>query len=361
MLRSTAAMLCLAAASPLTGQEEGRALYEAGCASCHGMDGRGPAPGRVAFRTAVPDFRECSFSSREPDADWVAVAHQGGPVRGFDRIMPGFGDAYSEAQLLRIIDYIRTFCGDRSWPRGELNLPRALLTEKAYPEDEAVTTLEVNAEGPGGVMSEVVYEKRFGARNQIELKVPFGVVETTSPGAGAWKAGVGDIEVGFKRAVWHSLESGSILSLGGEVALPTGDEDAELGSGTFVFEPFLAFGQILPGDGFFQMQALAEFPADRERAENEAVVRAVLGRTWTQGRFGRSWSPMLEMVGAREFEGGGVEVDLIPQMQVTVNTRQHVMINLGVRLPLTEAEFRSTQVLFYVLWDWFDGGFFDGW
>ncbi len=338
-------------------------MYEAGCASCHGVDGRGPPSGRVAFQTPVPDFTECSFSSREPDADWVAVAHQGGPVRGFDAVMPAFGDAYSEQQLLRIIDYVRTFCGDASWPRGELNLPRALVTEKAYPEDELVTTLEVNAEGRRAVVNEVVYERRFGPRNQIEVKVPFGVAESAmSPGLSSdWSAGLGDIEVGFKRAVFHSLTSGSILSFGGEVALPTGDEDAGLGSGTFVFEPFLAFGQILPSEGFFQLQALAELSVDQDRAENEAVLRAVLGRTWTQGRFGRSWSPMIEVIGASELEGGGVNVDVIPQMQVTVNTRQHVMINFGVRMPVTDADARATQVLFYVLWDWFDGGFFDGW
>lgn len=70
---------------------------------------------------------------------------------------------------------------------------------------------------------------------------------------------------------------------------------------------------------------------------------------------------MLEAVATRALDGGGTDVDLVPQMQVTVNTRQHVMINLGVRLPVTDADARNTRVLFYVLWDWFDGGFFDGW
>ena len=350
-------------AAPVQQEMDGKALYEAGCVSCHGSDGRGAARERVAFDAPVPDFTDCSFASREPDADWVAVAHQGGPVRGFDPIMPAFGEAFTEEQLGQIIDHIRTFCDDVSWPRGELNLPRALLTEKAYPEDEAVTTLTVAAEGPGAVVNEVVYEKRFGARSQIELKFPFGAVETVSaPGAdGSWHAGLGDMAVGVKHTLWHSLASGSIVSMGGEVVLPTGDDDVGLGTGTFVFEPFLSVGQILPSDGFLQLQALAELSADEDRAEHEAQLRAVLGRTWTQGRFGRSWSPMLEAVATRPLDGGGTDVDLVPQMQVTVNTRQHVMINLGVRLPVTDADARTTRVLLYVLWDWFDGGFFDGW
>ena len=70
---------------------------------------------------------------------------------------------------------------------------------------------------------------------------------------------------------------------------------------------------------------------------------------------------MIEVLGAAAFDGGGPQWDLLPQMQVTLNTRQHVMANVGVRVPVTDADVRPTQLLFYILWDWFDGGFFDGW
>jgi hypothetical protein len=30
-------------------------------------------------------------------------------------------------------------------------------------------------------------------------------------------------------------------------------------------------------------------------------------------------------------------------------------------VPATDASLRSTQLLFYLLWDWFDGPFFAGW
>ena len=45
--------------------------------------------------------------------------------------------------------YIRSLCTDDNWPRGELNLPRALLTEKAYPEDEWVVEAGADLEGDG--------------------------------------------------------------------------------------------------------------------------------------------------------------------------------------------------------------------
>jgi Cytochrome C oxidase, cbb3-type, subunit III len=44
-----------------------------------------------------------------------------------------------------------------------------------------------------------------------------------------------------------------------------------------------------------------------------------------------------------------------------LSRRQHIMVNAGVRIPLTNRAERDTQFLPYLLWDWFDGGLFDGW
>ncbi len=208
-------------------------------------------------------------------------------------------------------------------------------------------------------MNEVVYEKRFGARNQFEVSVPFGVRER---GPGDWTGGMGDVALGVKRALFHRLESGTIFSAAAELILPTGDEDDGLGGGTTVFEPFVALGQILPAESFFQFQGGVELPFDRDLAEEEAFWRAVLGISLTEGRWGRVWTPMVELLGARELASGAVaDWDLLPQLQVTLNTRQHVMANVGVRVPLNDAGSRQTELLVYLLWDWFDGGFFEGW
>jgi hypothetical protein len=289
----------------------------------------------------------------------MAVTHQGGPVRGFSDTMPAFGEAFSEEQLQKIIDFIRSFCTETAWPRGELNFPLALVTEKAYPEDEVVFRGAVVAETPGGVSSEVVYERRFGARNQVELKLPLAVRE--SGAGGSWQGGLGDVAIGGKRALYHSLAGGAIVSLGGEVVFPTGEREKGLGKGTTVFEPFLLFGKTVSQNGFLQVQAGAELPVDTERAEQEIFWRAALGNTLTQGRWGRSWSPILEVLGAAGLDEGKVDWDLVPQIQVSLSARQHVLVNAGVRFPLTNPGSRDTQVLFYLLWDWFDGGLRDGW
>jgi mono/diheme cytochrome c family protein len=335
----------------------GRDLYDAACAACHGADGRGVTRTTVGFETPLPDFTDCSFGTREPDADWAAVIHDGGPARAFAEIMPAFGEALSEEQISGLVDHLRTFCRDANWPRGDLNLPRLLVTEKAFPEDEAVWTTAIAAEGPGAIENKFVYEKRFGPRNQIEFVVPFAIQK---PGGAGWSGGVGDIAVGFKRALFHDLDTGTIFSAGGEVVFPSGNQSRGFGKGVTVFEPFVAFGKILPKDSFFQFQGGFELPV--HDVEKEAFFRFAGGRTWVEGSFGRSWTPMVELLGAREFATGAQTAwDLLPQVQITLNKRQHIMLNVGVRVPVNNSGQRNTQILFYLLWDWFDGGLRDGW
>ena len=115
--------------------------------------------------------------------------------------------------------------------------------------------------------------------------------------------------------------------------LPTGKETLGLGKGVTVFEPFVTVGQILPENMFLHGQLGAKFPTDRDKAEAELFVRAAVGVTIEQGRFGRAWSPMVEVLQARELTAGAqAQWDLVPQMQVTLNKRQHLMINGGVRI-----------------------------
>ena len=123
-----------------------------------------------------------------------------------------------------------------------------------------------------------------------------------------------------------------------------------------------AVGQILPSDGFLHGQAGIELSSNTERSPHEAFWRVAAGKTFFQGPYGRGFSPMLELVAARELEeGAGIEWDVVPQMQVTLSRRQHVMVSGGLQIPVSEREGRSTKVILYLLWDWFDGSFFSGW
>lgn len=340
----------------------GEAIYAASCANCHGLDGTGLAPSLVAFEEELPDFSDCDFAAREPDADWIAVAHEGGPVRGFSEMMPAFRGALTEEQLGRVMGYIRTLCTDPNWPRGELNLPRALLTEKAYPEDEWVAEVGVDLEEGGGVVGTYVWEQRFGPRSQFEVAIPYGWRRERGGEEGGGH-GIGDLVLAVKHALYHDLAAGTIVSVMGEVILPTGDHKAGLGAPGGALEAFLSIGRILPSDAFLQAQAGAAMPL-YDDAAGEGFGRILLGRTWTEGKWGRAWSPMLEVQAKRDLAAGaGTNIDLVPQIQVSLNTRQHVLVNVGVLVPAGReaGERPPIRLLAYLLLDWFDGGFFEGW
>jgi mono/diheme cytochrome c family protein len=333
----------------------GREVYEAACATCHASDGRGITAAAADYPLPRPDFTDCNFATREPDVDWLAVSHAGGPARGFNRLMPAFGDALSRDDLKRAIAHVRTFCTGKAWPRGELNLPRPLFTEKAFPEDEYVVTVVA---GESAVTNKIVYERRIAARNQLEVVVP---VELSEQAPNDWTGGIGDLAFAFKRVLGHSLRRGSIFSASAEVILPTGSTERGIGGGTTAVEPFVTFGQILPGRAFVHAQAGGGFPFDRNLAD-EAFWRTAIGRKFTQGEFGRIWSPMIDVLASRELVADAkTHWDIAPQMQVTLSARQHIMVNAGVRIPVNERAGRSTQLVMYFLWDWFDGNLVTGW
>ena len=333
----------------------GRQIYESVCIACHGPDGRGGVNAELEKIVKPPDFTDCAFAAREPDRGFVAVAHNGGPARGFSPLMAPWGGAYTEPELQLAVSHIRTFCTDRRWPRGELNLPRPLVTAKAFPEDELVVS---TAGQSGNITTKVHYERRFGPLNMVEIILPVSSVEGSSD---ARSTSIGDIALEYKRTLAHSLDRGNIFSLTGEFVLPTGSESRGLGKGYAVFEPFATFGQVLPRDSFIQMQGGFAIPLE-DGHDDEVFWRAAVGKSFEQTRFGRVWSPMLELLLARPLASDAkTSWDVLPGMQVTLNARQHVRLAGGVRLPITDADVRKKSVIVYLLWDWYEGGFLQGW
>lgn len=361
------------AAATRTGGE----VWSAACASCHGADGAGQPRSVVGFQVPLPDLRDCTFATSEPTQDWIAVVHEGGPVRGLDRTMPAFGGALSDSEIAGVVDYVRGFCRDLpSWPLGELNLPRPFFTEKAFPENEVVLTSTIALRGSGSVMNELLYEQRLGARSMFEVSVPFGFVDlgpaaagmsgdagTGGAEAGGWKGGIGDLGAAVKHAVVQSARTGTILSLGLEVTIPSGRADRGLGTGTTVLGPFLAFGQLLPRGAFVQAHAGADLPVDFDVAKPDLFWRAALGWSVSASRFGRMFSPMVEVLGTRELDTSEAVAtwDVVPQLQVTLSRRKHVRLDVGALVPVNETSDRHVQLVAYLLWDWYEGSPLEGW
>ena len=342
----------------LRADRTGAQIFEAACATCHARDGRGTPKPAVGFDVPIRDFTDCTASA-EPSPDWFAVVHEGGPVRALDRHMPAFGDALTADDIEKVVDHLRSFCADReAWPLGDLNFPRAFFTEKAFPENETVLTTNFATGGDQAVGNELVYERRLGARNQLEVIVPIDFQQRAS--GQPWVKGIGDVALALRRTFLANASSGTIAAAGAEIVVPTGNADKGLGNGYTVFEPFAMWGQTLPRDSYFQMHGGIEIPSDGD-ATKEAYLRTAIGTTFAQDRgFGRAWSPQLEVLWARPF-GDESEWDVVPQLQVSLSKLQHVLLAGGVRVPLTQREERHPQVLVYFLWDWFDGGLFSFW
>lgn len=341
--------------------KNGERVYKSGCIACHGANGAGAPPTLTEFKRpdTFPDFTRCDQTTAEPNSVWKAMIEHGGPSRGFSQIMPAFGELLSSEQIDDVIAYLRTFCQNDHWPRGELNLPRALITEKAYPEDEVVVSTAVNARGAPGFATDIIYEQRFGVHNQIEVDVPVIAQDQSH----SWHGGVGDVTFGLKREMWSSLRSGSILSLQGSVIVPSGNKARGFGTGTTTFETFAAFDQLFPSNTFIQFQTGAFLPAHTDIAPQTVYWRTAFGQSLAGDHgLGRLWSPMVELVADRDLvTRAKTNWDVVPEMQVTISRRQHVRGNLGFRQPFANTTGRQNQVVFYLLWDWGDGKITEGW
>jgi Cytochrome C oxidase, cbb3-type, subunit III/Putative MetA-pathway of phenol degradation len=343
--------------------ENGEKIYQGGCIACHGNDGKGaPMASTVFLRPdTFPDFTDCAGTTPEPDGNWKAVIVHGGPSRGLSQIMPAFGDLLTDEQINDVIAYMRTFCRNTHHdPLGELNLPRALVTEKAFPENEIVVSTAASASGAPAWTTDIIDERTIiDARTQLETDIPVNYADQGHN----WTEGVGDITLGVKRELFSSLRTGSILSVQGGILLPTGDSKRGFGAGTTQFEPFAAFDQLFKENTFIQTELGADLPADTSVAPRSMFYRAAIGQAMAPDHMlGRLFSPMVELLAVRDFKtGASTDWDVLPEMQVTVSRRQHVRVGFGVREPITNISGRTPQVLFYMLWDRADGKLWGGW
>ncbi|HXM97747.1 MAG TPA: c-type cytochrome [Candidatus Dormibacteraeota bacterium] len=343
--------------------KNGQKIYNGGCITCHGSEGKGAPMASTVFKRpdTFPEFTDCAATTPEPNSAWKAVIIHGGPSRGFSQIMPAFGDLLTDAEINDVIAYMRSLCKNvHHFPLGELNLPKALVTEKAFPENEVLITTAASASGAPSWTTDIIDERTIiDARTQLETDVPVNYADQ----AHNWTAGFGDITLALKREMFSSLRTGSILSLQGGFLLPTGDSKRGFGAGTAQFEPFAAFDQLFKENTFVQTQLGADLPFDTKVAPRSMYWRVAVGQALAQDHMlGRLFSPMVEFLAVRDFApGAATNWDILPEMQITISRRQHIRVAFGVREPISNTAGRTPHVQFYLLWDRADGKFWQGW
>jgi hypothetical protein len=331
--------------------DEGKELYDAACASCHGLDGRG-APAGTAIAVPLSDFTDCSFVTVETTGNWAALAAHGGPELGLSPQMPGFGDVLSEEQLHAIIAYVRGFCTDPSWPSGDLNFPRPVFTGKAFPEDEFVLNYNFEqSRRSRSLVNEWTLEKRLGARSMVEVTLPFVY---NDPRGSATTGGVGDVTLAYKYLLLANQRYGTAAALSLDLALPTGDRDRGLGEGTVGLEPSLQVGKTL-GPFILQSEIKAVLPVDVNRAPRRLLYRAALQFPFSPLK--RAWVPGLEFEADTKVEGPARDAYyLAPTLFKGLTRRGHVALAIGVKIPVAGHRAFDYQIGTFLLWEYMDGG-----
>ena len=332
---------------------KGKEVYETACILCHGRDGAGNPEWESAIRPV--SFADCGTTG-ESSVLWKSVVKNGGPKHGLADVMPAFGEAFPPEELDAVVVYRRTFCktADR-YPPGDLNFRRLIETDKAFPEAEVVMKTKI-VPGEGETEMEFVYENRLGPRFQYELEFPLRP-KATDVGYGA---GVGDLVVSGKYVLAFNPSKLQIFSGGLEAVLPTGNELKELGSGTTVFVPFLAFGRGF-GSTVLQARVAAELPVDTTRASR--TYNYSIGYSLPPIGFSRTgYVPAVELKGSYSPSNKNQSRTLVLGVSKALNKLGHVIASVGVGIPLRPSEGpRPKQFLAYLLWDFGDGPIWTGW
>lgn len=94
-----------AAASPAV-VEQGRALYKANCAACHGEGGRGDGPAAGVMKPPPRDHTDRTYMSTLTDEDLTKVIKMGGAIKG-KPLMPSHPQ-FKDAELQALVAFIRT-------------------------------------------------------------------------------------------------------------------------------------------------------------------------------------------------------------------------------------------------------------
>lgn len=355
-------LLILSANASAIDRAEAQKLYQQNCMACHGATGQPDAESAVIKGLGVvpANFQDALFASREPSDDFFLVIKFGGAAKGFSDKMPAFQGSLSDEQIEALVAYVKNIEGDQGYPSGDMNFILPIRSKKAFPEDEMVWKMSysdnMNDRNRDQLRNVLELERRFLKNWQWSLEVRHSMDDGVDDGA----SNIDQVEPGIKATVYANAESQAIVSMGTLYALKT----EERASSDEII-PFIAFAKGLSRVASFQGTARANLPVDGYRDGSMELSGVV---HWMPSMWPRTLKPGIELVssfpltrgigaGRKEF----AQLSLIPQAQIGLNKRGHVALNIGAELPLNDTDRYDYRAYVYLLWDFADGGFTEGW
>ena len=118
--------------------EEGREVYAANCAACHGAAGEGQPDWHVKKADGTlpaPPLNGDGHTWHHADGELYRVVSEGGqiledPGLDFTSAMPGFGGQLSRSEIVAVLTYVKSLWGDKESRGLSIVESQALVSER---------------------------------------------------------------------------------------------------------------------------------------------------------------------------------------------------------------------------------------
>jgi mono/diheme cytochrome c family protein len=91
-----------------TRPQDGRAVFEAHCAICHGPTGKGDGPGAKVIRQKMLDFSDAAAMREVSDRFLFDIVKKGSSQFGRSNAMPAWGMKLTDEEIRAVVAHIRS-------------------------------------------------------------------------------------------------------------------------------------------------------------------------------------------------------------------------------------------------------------